>query len=166
MDNESERARKNAKQRERYHANLEENQRRCREKSKARRAANPELARQKQREWRARDPERYNAYAREWQKKNLRGDRKRSAHYKFRYGLSLQQIADPLEKQGGGCAICGELKPRMAVDRCHKSGAVRGILCGTCNSAIGMLQENPQTLAAATKYLEEANDTGACKQET
>ena len=43
-----------------------------------------------------------------------------------------------LAAQGGGCAICGSTPKtrRLHVDRDHKTGAVRGLLCFRCNRAI------------------------------
>lgn len=49
------------------------------------------------------------------------------------------------EKQGGLCAICGkpEIKKnsRMAVDHCHSTGNIRGLLCLGCNSKLGWLEK-------------------------
>jgi len=66
-----------------------------------------------------------------------------------------------LEKQQGACAICGGKQqqrmgkqPRFAVDHDHKSGIVRGLLCGKCNRAIGQLGDDPAVLRAAADYLE------------
>jgi hypothetical protein len=53
------------------------------------------------------------------------------------------------------CAICGRKLTRlnMALDHDHKTGKVRGILCKTCNLALGYLRDNPKTAEQAARYL-------------
>lgn len=41
------------------------------------------------------------------------------------------------ERQGHCCAICREAGRRLVVDHDHETGAVRGLLCVPCNSALG-----------------------------
>jgi hypothetical protein len=62
-----------------------------------------------------------------------------------------------LADQDGKCAICwcksqGERR-RFAVDHCHNSGKVRGLLCDNCNKGIGNLKHSPEILARAITYL-------------
>lgn len=67
---------------------------------------------------------------------------------------------DALAAQGGCCAICGRTRNvgkrrmRLAVDHCHKTGIVRGILCTHCNQALGQMQDSPDLLRKAADYLE------------
>ena len=59
------------------------------------------------------------------------------------------------ESQAWLCAICGEKSERrLFVDHCHKSKAVRGLLCHSCNIGIGHLRDCPRRLRAAIEYLE------------
>jgi hypothetical protein len=77
---------------------------------------------------------------------------------KSRYGLTPEQYAGLMVKQEGRCAIChGECPTgwRLAVDHCHASGKVRGLLCGNCNTALGKFKDSPELLANAIKYLQE-----------
>jgi hypothetical protein len=67
-----------------------------------------------------------------------------------------------LSDQGGVCAVCGADNPQKggqdwAVDHCHASGKVRGILCHPCNVALGLFRDNSHTLAQAIHYLEKHN---------
>lgn len=60
-----------------------------------------------------------------------------------RYGITLEQYELMLEHQGSRCAICGlpheESRP-LAVDHCHATGRVRGLLCTGCNVALGYFE--------------------------
>lgn len=61
-----------------------------------------------------------------------------------------------LQDQGGVCAIC--LGPPSAfdcycVDHDHVTGKIRGLLCSKCNSAIGLLQDDPNVVDRAAIYL-------------
>jgi len=66
-----------------------------------------------------------------------------------------------LASQGGVCAICerGERAERngrtlaLAVDHCHTTGKIRGVLCGNCNKALGKFEDNPDFLRNAIIYL-------------
>jgi len=77
---------------------------------------------------------------------------------KTKYGLSEQEWLELLRKQNGKCAICGVsylgLKRNFHTDHNHKTGIVRGLLCGHCNYMLGMVGENTKTLKQAIKYLE------------
>lgn len=45
------------------------------------------------------------------------------------------------------------IKRSLAVDHCHKTNMVRGLLCHRCNTAIGLLNDDFTTLKSALKYL-------------
>jgi hypothetical protein len=56
------------------------------------------------------------------------------------YGLDMEQYNNMFEAQAGYCALCGKhqttLSRRLAVDHDHRTGAVRGLLCGRCNTSL------------------------------
>jgi hypothetical protein len=77
----------------------------------------------------------------------------------YRYDLSLAQYNALLLAQGGGCAICQTDAPggnytKWAVDHCHDTNRVRGLLCGACNMGLGKFKDDPARLRAAAEYLE------------
>ena len=77
-----------------------------------------------------------------------------------KYRMTMADFRALLEKQSGGCAICGTGEPgkgfHLHVDHNHQTGQVRGLLCNTCNRGIGLLRESPEVLRAAAHYLEQA----------
>ena len=80
------------------------------------------------------------------------------------YGISIQLYQELLVSQGGRCAGCGALSgsersnnngyKSLAVDHNHETGAVRGLLCSSCNKGIGCLMDSPVLLRRLADYLE------------
>ena len=78
------------------------------------------------------------------------------SNVKKKFGLSTAEYAALLEKQGGVCAICKKTDSegkRLAVDHCHSTGTIRGLLCGHCNTGLGKFFDNTQYLTDAINYL-------------
>jgi hypothetical protein len=75
-----------------------------------------------------------------------------------KFGMNQDDYDRLLEAQLGGCGICGARESvngkRLCVDHRHQDGVVRGLLCDNCNRAIGLLQDSPELLSTAVKYLE------------
>lgn len=77
------------------------------------------------------------------------------------YGISLEHYNEMYAQQGGVCSICGcspktkrnHNHPSLAVDHNHKTGEVRGLLCISCNFAIGLLKDDEELLMNAINYL-------------
>lgn len=72
-----------------------------------------------------------------------------------RYGITEPERILMLAKQNGKCLICDE--PATVIDHDHKTGEIRGMLCGQCNVGIGMFQEDTDNLKAAVRYLNETS---------
>lgn len=68
-----------------------------------------------------------------------------------RYGITLDTRKKMATKQRNRCAICRR-KVALVVDHDHKTGRVRGLLCNSCNRAIGLLSTQ-RLLNAAKEYL-------------
>lgn len=99
------------------------------------------------------------AYLREYRRKTPEAQKARALRDSF--DLHLSEYKKMLEAQNGVCAICekpethkrnGKLKA-LAVDHCHKTGAIRGLLCFDCNTGIGKLKEDPKIFQSAIRYL-------------
>lgn len=86
----------------------------------------------------------------------------RRTHLRKAYGITVEEYDAMLEEQGHRCGICGEPESAMlagkvkslAVDHCHNSDRVRGLLCNNCNRAIGLLKDDVDVLRKAIVYLE------------
>ena len=104
--------------------------------------------------WQQANAERVNSWQREYRRANP--DRVREGHLKRKFGITLEGFEAMLSAQGGGCAICGRAAPEgtsLHVDHDHETGVVRGLLCFTCNGALGMFTENEEYLARAADYV-------------
>ena len=81
----------------------------------------------------------------------------RCKSWKYNYGIDEQDYNRILTEQGGKCKICevNHNKPHnyFAVDHCHITNKVRGLLCNRCNRSIGLLKEDISILQSAIKYL-------------
>lgn len=87
--------------------------------------------------------------------------RMRDQWFRKQYGISLKEYDALLKKQGRKCAVCsaksGETRiKRLAVDHCHETNVVRGLLCQRCNRAIGLLGDDRAILEKAIVYLSRA----------
>ena len=81
---------------------------------------------------------------------------------KFKYGITLEEYEKVLAEQKGLCACCGVDKNatggsreywNFAVDHCHETGEIRGLLCNACNRGIGLLGDTAENLQRAVDYL-------------
>jgi hypothetical protein len=72
-----------------------------------------------------------------------------------KYGLTRQDVIDLLVYYNFSCAICKEYvdETTLHIDHCHKTNAIRGILCGTCNVGLGMFKDDTVRLVNAIQYL-------------
>lgn len=80
---------------------------------------------------------------------------KRKGALKYQYGISLDDYQKFFDDQNGACKICKKqfLKP-LHVDHNHVNGKIRGLLCGRCNKAIGLFDDQPEICREAASYLE------------
>ncbi|HEY6021914.1 MAG TPA: endonuclease VII domain-containing protein [Candidatus Paceibacterota bacterium] len=72
------------------------------------------------------------------------------------YGLALGEYDALKASQNGTCAICQRAtgaKKKLAVDHDHKTGYVRGLLCGPCNGMLGKARDDVEFFLRAAEYL-------------
>jgi hypothetical protein len=96
-------------------------------------------------------------------RKEYYSDPKRREQYRIwyiirEYNLSEEDYLKLLEKQNNKCKICNKPEKsgrNLAIDHCHKTNKIRGLLCNQCNRALGYLKEDINLFEAAIKYLKE-----------
>lgn len=122
-------------------------------------------------------------YLRDNAKRIARGDtyrevtRKRAREYRLTYkgmmnnrrGAWKRQGIDPDKAEAyflehhGLCDLCGKdveaNGKALAIDHCHETGDIRGMLCSNCNRGIGLLQHDWELLNRASKYVMKWRDT-------
>ena len=73
-------------------------------------------------------------------------------------GMTEERFQQMFLAQNGACKICGASRTRrLAVDHCHKTKQIRGLLCSRCNTWIGSLEKEPDLHAKAVAYLAETS---------
>ncbi len=138
-----------------------------------------ERQRERMRRWREANREHIKSYQKAWREQNAASvaeyQKEYGKQYREREGVqesnrvrnlwkNYRMTADEFNElwasQDGKCAICEiDLAPKgrtpnsVAVDHNHENGAVRGLLCRTCNVGIGYLNDDPDLLIAAAEYL-------------
>jgi hypothetical protein len=109
--------------------------------------------------------EKVNAAAKVWHVSNP--EKARAAYAKHRYGLPHWLY--PTVRARLLCDICHQPEPEridprtgqqlpLSIDHDHASGEIRGVLCGNCNRAIGLMRDNPALLRAGADYLDRHNE--------
>jgi hypothetical protein len=104
-------------------------------------------------------------YARELRRRDPEKARTRERKYELRrrYGIEAADYDRLLKKQRGRCAICRSPEPGsagskpwkyFAVDHCHLTSKVRGLLCANCNRVLGIAKDSSRLLRKAAEYLE------------
>ncbi|MEU2596776.1 endonuclease VII domain-containing protein [Streptomyces hirsutus] len=79
--------------------------------------------------------------------------RGRQDHLKHRYGVIEAERDEPVASQGGARRP-GSSAPAAQVDHCHRTGRVRGVLCFSCNAALGQFKDRPDAIRRAAAYVE------------
>lgn len=69
-----------------------------------------------------------------------------------KYGLTPEEFYQLETLSDGKCAICNEAA-KLNVDHDHATGKVRGLLCRSCNLALGLMKDNVFILISAIEYL-------------
>jgi hypothetical protein len=94
-------------------------------------------------------------------------EQERRRNLRDNYGITIEEYDALLEKQDGKCVGClvSPTNKRFAVDHDHSccpgrkscGRCVRGLLCSSCNTALGLLKENEDTIARLLVYMKDSN---------
>ena len=88
--------------------------------------------------------------------------RPRESKLRSAYGITAEDYEVMAESQGFACAVCEEPDDRvseagvpmaLSVDHDHSTGKVRSLLCHRCNTAIGLLRDDPNIVDRVAEYL-------------
>jgi len=80
---------------------------------------------------------------------------RRATKRKREFGITHDDMQKMLDDQENKCKICETgVDFGSAVDHCHKTGKIRGILCRKCNLGLGAFKDNIDFIEKAIKYLE------------
>jgi hypothetical protein len=122
-----------------------------------------EKARERQAKWKSvpENRERARLYLRDYHQSRKDDPeyrrQRREAFLVYKYGITPAELDALLEAQGHRCAICGGERngpgTRLHIDHCHATKRIRGLLCTKCNTAIGLLDDDPSRADALAKYL-------------
>ena len=132
----------------------EKNAESIRQKAKDYRLRNLEACRERSREYHLTHREQLLEYGREYRKRTK--EKRRRDMLLREYNLTPEQVTEMMVLQKGLCVACtlpfSDEKP--AIDHCHTTGRVRGLVHMKCNLGIGQFDDSPDKLRAAADYLE------------
>jgi hypothetical protein len=90
-------------------------------------------------------------------------DRCKNTKLKQEFGITVEEYYQMLAQQNNRCAICRKEETaidnwkktirNLAVDHCHNTNKIRGLLCTKCNTGIGLFNESSELLQLAIDYL-------------
>ena len=116
------------------------------------------------------DPEKQKKYQAKWYQKNKpriskkekeKYDPRKKRNYRLLqdHDITVDQYDAQMESQGNCCAICGlpgdqdQMSKSMPIDHNHETGEYRDIICSHCNTALGLVKDNIETLKKMIAYL-------------
>ena len=82
------------------------------------------------------------------------------------YGVDREKYNEMFISQEGRCKICktedcskvNSAVSKFAIDHCHTTNKVRGLLCDACNKALGLFKDSPEALLRASEYIKNEGD--------
>lgn len=100
----------------------------------------------------------------EWREKNPEQAYRMEAnrHLKRKFGITFDVYEKMKDEQGGLCKLCknpentrnrGSREQRFAVDHCHLTNKIRGLLCFKCNTGLAWIESNPGIINGIIGYL-------------
>ena len=125
---------------------------------------NPEKVKESNKKHRSINREEYLAEKKAWCKANPDRVKANNLRNRFWPNLTTEEVIvvykQMIDDQKECCKICGkhqsQLKKKLHVDHCHRTGVVRGLLCSPCNIGLGAFEDNVSSLEKAAKYIQES----------
>lgn len=105
-------------------------------------------------QWKKNNPDKAKILRDRYNKKNP--TKMREAHLKFTFNVTLEQYEVMMVEQNRVCKICAlpaESGKNLHIDHDHKTGEIRGLLCGKCNMGLGLFNDNYELINKAIEYL-------------
>lgn len=101
-------------------------------------------------EWRRANPEKHSSYSAKTQARPIHKTIRRSGYLKRKYGIDGRQYDAMVVAQCGACMICIRVPSKpLLVHHDHKTGTVIGLVCYSCNTAMGLLGDDPALMRRA-----------------
>jgi len=119
--------------------------------------ANKESEKERTKKWRQENKPWYT----KWAEKNK--EKRRSNSRKCEYRLTSEEFDVKLKEQEGKCPLCLTVLENPDVDHDHSccsqrytcGKCTRGLLCHSCNTALGLFDESKEVLQRAIDYLKQ-----------
>lgn len=84
------------------------------------------------------------------------------SYFKQTYNITIEEYLQLIIDCDNKCIVCNtsfkDNTKNRHVDHDHATGKVRGILCGNCNIALGLLKDNPNTISNLLDYINKQYD--------
>lgn len=96
-----------------------------------------------------------NARLRQWRAANPDAARAKDhrARLMRKYRMTPEQVEAMRVAQGGRCLLCGTSTRLLVLDHDHRDGGVRGLLCRSCNTIVGQIEQAPAMLDRLADYV-------------
>lgn len=122
-----------------------------------------------EKKWKSENRERLRKLDRAWKSKNrekVNESSKKAYHrrkeraldrVRFRkYGITGEEFRQRLAQQHYKCSVCGGdgSDKNLSVDHSHETGKIRGLICNSCNMALGNVKDSIEILKNLITYLE------------
>lgn len=116
----------------------------------------PERVKETNKVWRANNKDVKAEYNRRYNLQNQEAIK--NNRYIYKYNITLEEFRCMVAQQGGRCRVCDEQEGEsLHIDHNHATGEIRGLLCKSCNMALGLFNDDAKSLQGAINYI---NETG------